>query len=161
MLFRTDRRKHRPRGGHAAVELALVVLLLTFLLLITVDFGRLFYSYVTIGACARNGAIYASSSPNSQQQSPSYNANVTTATTTAAQADGGTNLSPLPTVAAPMYNTTYNGTYTMTAPPTPVGSADGYVQVTVTWTFNTIVTYPGIPSTMNLSRTVKMRLIPN
>jgi Flp pilus assembly protein TadG len=137
------------RRGAAAAELALAAPVLAFLLVATVDFGRFAYSYVTVTNCARNGAIYASSNSAAQAQSPYASV------TLAAQADAS-NLSPLPTVASPQYSTTYNGTYSGTKP-----SGDGYVQVTVTWTFTTIVTYPGIPSTMNLSRTVTMRLIPN
>jgi Flp pilus assembly protein TadG len=144
-----NRRSRKARRGMAATELAMLLLPLTFLLVATLDFGRLFYSYVTITNCARNGAIYASSSSTVQAQSP-YGS-----VTAAAQADAS-NLSPLPTVDSPTYSTTYNGTYSSTKP-----SGDGYVRVTVHWTFNTIVTYPGIPNTMALSRTVTMRLIPN
>jgi Flp pilus assembly protein TadG len=149
MLNCRKRNNRKARRGIAATELAMLLVPLTFVLVAVVDFGRLFYSYVTITNCARNGAIYASSSSTAQAQSP-YGS-----VTAAAQADAS-NLSPLPTVDSPVYSTTYNGTYGSTTP-----SGDGYVQVTVHWTFNTLVNYPGIPRTMNLSRTVTMRLLPN
>src|SRR6516165_8448596 len=50
------RAKHRQ--GAAAVELALLLPVLTFLLVISVDFARLYYHYVTITNCARNGALW-------------------------------------------------------------------------------------------------------
>lgn len=149
MLNCRNRSTSKARRGIAATELALLAPLLIFLLLATIDFGRLFYSYVIVTNCARNGAIYASSNSTAQAQSPYANV------TAAAQADAG-NLSPLPTVDSPQYSTTYNGTYSGNKP-----AGDGYVQVTVHWTFHTLVTYPGIPHTMNLSRTVTMRLLPN
>jgi Flp pilus assembly protein TadG len=149
MLNRRNHGNRKERRGMAATELALLAVPLTFLLVAAVDFGRLFYSYVTITNCARNGAIYASSSSTTQAQSPYANV------TAAAQADAS-NLSPLPTVDTPQYSSTYNGTYSTTKP-----SGDGYVQVTVHWTFSTIARYPGIPQTMNLQRTVTMRLLPD
>ena len=39
-------------------------------------------------------------------------------------------------------------------------NSDPYVAVTATYSFTTLVTYPGIPHTMPLSRTVKMRVLP-
>src|SRR5690348_13819966 len=128
MLDRRDRRDSNARRALAATELAMFAPVLIFLLLVSVDFGRLFYSYVTLTACARNGAIYASSNSTAQQQSPYYNADIPTATTSAAQADAS-NLSPLPTVDAPTYCSTYNGTYTTTE------TTKNYVAVKVNWTF--------------------------
>src|SRR6516165_3436704 len=47
-----------PRQAAAAVELALLLPMLTFLLAITVDFARLYYPWETITNCARNGALW-------------------------------------------------------------------------------------------------------
>src|SRR5260370_14368738 len=47
-----------PRPAAAAVELALLLPLLTLLLVISVDFARLYYHYMTITNCARNGAMW-------------------------------------------------------------------------------------------------------
>ena len=48
----------KRRRAAAAVELALMLPVLTFLLIISVDFARLYYHYVTITNCARNGALW-------------------------------------------------------------------------------------------------------
>jgi hypothetical protein len=128
--------------------LALLLPVLFFLALATIDFGRLFYATCILSTCARNGALYASDPGIAQAESPYASV------TSAAQADAS-NLSPLPTVDTPVYCATINGTYSST----PL--ADGYVQVTVHWTFTTIITYPGIPHTMSLSRTARMRLLPS
>lgn len=108
---------------------------LTFLFVITVDFGRVFYYSQLIEDCARKGAIYACDSTLAAQ-SP-Y-----TSTQAAALADAGS-LSPQPTV------TSTNGTDS---------SGNPYVQVTVSWTFKTATAFPLIPNTINLSRTVQMRV---
>jgi Flp pilus assembly protein TadG len=136
------------RRAAAAAELALVLPVLTFLMLATVDFARCFYAYITITNCARNGALWACD-PATQSQSP-Y-----TTLTQAAQADAQGNLSPLPTVDAATYSSTVNGTSSTTA------VSNGYVQVTVRWTFTTLIDYSafGIPHTTNLSRTVCMRML--
>jgi Flp pilus assembly protein TadG len=47
--------------GQSLVEFALVMPALLFLLLIAVDFGRLFYTYVAVNNAAREGSFYAAS----------------------------------------------------------------------------------------------------
>jgi PKD repeat protein len=49
--------------GQALVELALIMPILLFLLLIVIDFGRLFASYVEIANASREGAAYAAGNP--------------------------------------------------------------------------------------------------
>jgi Flp pilus assembly protein TadG len=128
----------RWRRGAAAVEMALLTPPLAFMAVAVTDYGRILYASATIANCARNGAfysscpVYAATSPYSGVQQ-------------AALADAG-NLTPTPTV------TSSSGTDT---------SGNAYVTVTVSYQFSTIMSYPGIPSTTNLSRTVQMRLMPN
>jgi Flp pilus assembly protein TadG len=125
-----------PRRAVAAVEMAFLLPLLVFLFVIGVDFARAFYFGLTVTNCARNGAIYGSMNPT--------NATDTTGIQAMALADAS-NLSPAPTV------TSTTGTDAQNNP---------YVAVTVTWTFNTITNYPGVPGTVVLSRTVQMRVAP-
>jgi Flp pilus assembly protein TadG len=125
------------RCAAAATELALLLPFLGGLLLITIDFARLYYHYTIVTNCARNGALYLSD-PTVTNESPYANV------TAAAQADAS-DLSPLPTV-----NST-NGTDS---------SSNPYVEVTVTYPFQTISSYPGLPNPINLTRTVRMRVSP-
>jgi Flp pilus assembly protein TadG len=53
-----------PRRGAATAELALLLPLLMFLFLVSIDFARVFYYSQTVENCARNGAIYASNTMN-------------------------------------------------------------------------------------------------
>src|SRR5689334_6411385 len=83
-------RGRAERQGAAAVELALLLPLLAFLLVLTIDFARLFYFSLTVMNCARNGAVYGCD-PTTALQSPYKSV------TEAALADAS-NLSPAPTV---------------------------------------------------------------
>jgi Flp pilus assembly protein TadG len=137
MLYRRDRRSSTARRGAAAAELTICLTLLTFLTVAGTDFSRLFNAYLTITSGARNGALYGC-----------VNATHSTNTDgirTAALADMG-GMSSTPAVSSAT-GTDANGNPT--------------VSVTVTSTFTTLVTYPGVPSTMNLSRTVQMRVSQN
>src|SRR5438874_1102361 len=110
---------HSRRWGAATVELAVVLPFLAFLFVIAVDYGRIVYYSVIVENCARNGAVYASD-PQAQTISPYANLQA------AALADAP-DLSPPPAI------TSVNGTD---------GSGNAYVDVTATWTFQTITNYP-------------------
>ena|SRR5262249_33993793 len=132
------------RRGAAIAEMAILLSVLSFLFIVAIDFARLFYFSLTLKNCARNGAYYASDYPGIYGYgSPSA----------AALADAG-NLSPAPNVTVG-YDSSPTGTFTQTSPVRP-----GYVQVTVTWTFNTVTTYPGIADTWNLSQSEIMEMAP-
>jgi hypothetical protein len=137
------------RTGAAAAELALLLLpVLVPLLLVTVDFARLFYGTITISTCAENGALYACD-PASQPQSP-YGS-----VTAAAQADASS-LSGTVTVDT-KYSTSLGDSSFTSSTPVYDSSGNGYVRVTVTWTVPTSFSYPGAPS--QLVRSVKMRML--
>ena len=108
---------------------------LSFMAVATVDYGRILYASSTISNCARNGAFYLSD--------PVYTPTSPYTSVTQAVLADASNLSPTPTV------TSTNGTDSQ---------GNAYVSVTVNYTFATLVTYPGIPSSTNLSRTVQMRV---
>jgi hypothetical protein len=131
----------RRRRAAATVELALLLPLLAFLCVIAVDFARVFYFSLTIANCARNGALYESD-PYVRLESP-YKTLDEAALADAANL-GGTGQPPQVSKA--------NGV-----------DATGHpcVEVTVSYPFRTITRFPGVPGTMNLTRTVRMALAPN
>lgn len=53
----------RKEKGQGLVELAIILPLLLIILLGTIDFGRVFYAYVTITNASREGARYGSLYP--------------------------------------------------------------------------------------------------
>ena len=129
------RKPARPfRRGTATVELAVLTPFIAFLFVIAVDYARIFYFSQVIENCARQGALYAS-----DPKAPAYN--LYTNVQNAALADAS-DLSPQPTVSS-------------TTGTDSAGNA--YVSVTVTWNFQTITSFPGVPNNVSLSRTIQMR----
>ena len=77
-------RRHKSRG-QSFVEFALVAPVLLLLLLITLDFGRMFMSYVTLNNAARVAANFGSVNPANFTGTP----NVTTYNTIVNRESGG------------------------------------------------------------------------
>ena len=125
------------RRAAAAVELAVMLPVFCYSCLIAIDYSRLFYAWATLADCAKNGAMYASDA-NFALSTPYLTAQQ------AALADA-TNLSPTPTV------TTAVGVDAL---------LNSYVEVNVSYTFSTISNYPGIPSSVPLSRKLRMYVTP-
>jgi hypothetical protein len=119
--------------------LAVLLPFLAFLFVVGVDWSRLFYFSVTIDNCARNGALWASD-PYTMVQSPYSNI------TDAALADAP-NLAPTPTVVDP-----------------PLRGVDAngysYVDCTVSYSFQTLTSLPGVPQQTRLVRTVRVYTAP-
>lgn len=132
------RRRRNGRKGVAAVELAVLLPLLVFLFLITIDFARVFYFSLTLTNCARAGALYASD-PAVAHESPFADVQA------AALADA-TNISPSPTI---------------TQTQATDASGRDYVIVTASYTFSTVTGFPGIPNNLALTRSVKMYIAAN
>jgi hypothetical protein len=123
-------RKSGARPAVAAVELAIMLPLLTLLFVVAIDWARVFYYDLTIWNCARQGALYGSGAASG-------------ATIQQAALADATNLTPPPNVSS-AFGTDVNGNPT--------------IGVTVTWQLPLISNYPGIGKTVNLSRTVWMRI---
>ena len=117
------------------MELALLLPFLAFIFVIAVDWARIFYYSQTVTNCARNGAIYCSD-PFAMATSPYASV------TQAALADAA-DLSPAPTV------TSTSGTD---------ASGSAYVEVTVSYNFQTLTNFPGVPATMIIARTAHVNL---
>jgi Flp pilus assembly protein TadG len=136
---KTPRCRRFARGNErraaAVVELAMLLPLLIFLFIISVDFARVYYYSLTLTNCARAGAMYASD-PSTAAESPFANV------TAAALADA-TNITPTPTVQSAT-GVDLNG--------------QAYAEVTVKYTFKTLTGFPGVPNELLLSRTVRMNV---
>lgn len=153
MIFRARALARRPAA--AAVELAVLAPFLAFLFVLCVDWARIFYYSLVLENCARNGAYYASDYGIYDYNSASD-----------AALEDATNLSPAPTVAT-AYSTNPTGPYNLTSPPSSYinGSSAAYVQVTMTWTFNSVVDFSivrmfQIPTQVTLQRSVDMQMAP-
>jgi Flp pilus assembly protein TadG len=138
------RRLRERRGGAAAVELAVLLPFLIFLAVIGTDWARLLYFTISIEGCARAGALYAADGQVAAE-SP-YGSLEAHAKNEASLIKDSPNLSVL----APEYATA-NSAGSDTSPT---------VKVTVTYTFRTITSFPGVPRNQSLSRSCEMRIIP-
>ncbi len=143
----TPRGKRRPtllrrfigsKRGQSLAEFALILPVLVLLMLGTIDFGRVFFAYVSVTNAARNGADYASFS--------SVAANDLTGIRAAVVGDTGD-----------LLNTSdSNPQVTSTTGTDSQGRL--YADVTVTYAFSTIFPWPGLPDTVDVSRTVTARV---
>ena len=145
-------RKSRQRRGIAATELVFLVPFLVFIFLMIVDFSRIFYYTISLEYAARDGAYYGSNYPGLY----SYDDTSATQFTNIQNAALGesSNISPSPTVSVG-YDTQYNGTYSSS---TSTGA--NFIQVQVTYTFNTITSFPGIPTSTTITRSSRMAMAP-
>jgi Flp pilus assembly protein TadG len=134
-------KSRQRRKGVAAAEMAVLLPLLITLFVIALDWSRIIYYAVTVSNCARNGAIWLVD-PYSGTMSPYASL------TDAAVADAP-NLSPLPTVARVPdtgYSTDANG--------------NKYVECKVSYDFKMITSFPGVPKTTTVTRTVRVYPLP-
>ena len=90
-MFRMPRLHRRQRSrGQGIVEFALILPVLILMLLITLDFGRLFMSYVALTNTTRVAANYGSVDPGMFTGTP----NTTTYNAIVAQREHGAELCP-------------------------------------------------------------------
>jgi hypothetical protein len=101
-------------------------------------YGRSFFAFVTVTNAARNGADYASANPTAAADLTGIR-NAAVADTSNLLDTSGSN----PDVDAT------TGTD---------ARGDMYTDVTVTYTFSTIFPWPGLPSSINIERTVRARV---
>src|SRR5262249_16086529 len=121
------------RSGAATVELSLLLPILLFLFFAGMDFSRVFCACVIVSNCARIRALYLSDQ-NLADTSP-Y-ATVEEAIAADSSDLGGS-----------LQVTTLTGTDLQ---------GYGWAEVTVVYPFQTVIAYPGIPSQVTISRTVRM-----
>ncbi len=132
------RQKRSPRRAAAAVELAVLLPLLLFCGMSTVDFARITFVQVALQDCARNGALYEFYGKAGFSLPSSW-----TSLTVAVNADVPKGM-------------TVSATAT-----SPASATNNTVTVTVTTTYNLISLgalkrFPAIPSSMTLSQSATM-----
>ncbi len=140
-IWTSGRRTHHgSRRATATVELAVLLPFMMGMFLGVVDFGRLFYFSMTVDNSLHNAMLFSGQTFDNQNQQwigtnqywQGPNGQIVSSDNAAAELDG-TNLNPqLPTA---------------NIQTTPGTDADGnsVVIVTVTYSFQTLVPYPGIP----------------
>ena len=180
---RTISRKERSIGwgiGQSAVEVAIVAPVVLLVLLIVIDAGRLFFTYLQVSEAARAGAQYGAqslqtSSNDTQMGTYATNAapNIPGLTATGSHfcccpsSDGTTctNFGSTSTTLSAFKSSCgvdpLASTQPSSAPSTcascPCPHWRKYDQVTATATFNSITRFPGIPSTLTFTTKTLLR----
>jgi Flp pilus assembly protein TadG len=134
--------------GASFVELAFVLPLFLLMLIPLVDLGRGFYAAIEVSSAAHAGAMYGVENPND-----------TSGMILAAKA-GASNLSDVDATALSGCECSDGSS--------PVDSCSSipsctynyvtYVDVTVTRPYRTVFGYPGLPSSMNITRQIRLRV---
>ncbi|MCH8025659.1 MAG: pilus assembly protein [Chloroflexi bacterium] len=132
------RRFFGDKRGQSLVEFGLMLPILVLLVLGAIDFGRVYFAYISVTNGARNGADYASLGSAAADDLDGIRA--------AAVADTSdlVNISPTNPSVSSASGTDSQGRL--------------YSDVTVSYTFTTIFPWPGLPSSINVERTVRARV---
>jgi Flp pilus assembly protein TadG len=155
MPMRIQSRGMRARPGAAVVEFAVLLPFLMAVLLFAIDFARILYFTITIESSLEDAALFGSQVFDNQNQqwvgnqqywqSPSGQV---TAENAAGTLDAA-NLTPALTTSNVVVSS-------------PQTDADGNPVniVTITYTFSTLVPYPGIPTPVTITRKAQVRIAP-
>jgi Flp pilus assembly protein TadG len=153
--FYTLRNRVRPsfRRGQSAVELALIAPLLIFVLVAATDFSRAYFMSIGAANAARAGVQYGAQSTTTASDTPGMKQ--------AACADFGiSNLSTCQTTLNPTPSNFCEcppSASHVSCSSTTCSGREMYVQVNTSAHFQTLLNYPGIPSTVSLNESALMR----
>ena len=133
-------KRHQKSRGQSIAEFAILLPTLVMILAVAADFGRALTAYIAISSGAREGAAYGMQSTVQATDVDGIEA--------AVRADIGSGGSIW-------------GTDVGINVPALANDAQGYkqVEVTVSYSFAPFIPIPGLPSTFDLDRTVKMRVL--
>jgi Flp pilus assembly protein TadG len=133
--------KRTPRRAAAAAELAFILPVLVMIVLGCVDFGRFLYTYIAVTNAARAGAGYGSVNAYTTSTYGTWQTDIRSAVIDELSGVYGFD----------------SGDLTVTS--TGVTESSGYwrAQVQVQYPFETLVSWPSIPSSITMQRTAVMR----
>jgi Flp pilus assembly protein TadG len=143
-IKRRRRAGGRTRRGAAAVEFAIILPLLVTIVLACIDFGRFGYMYIAVTNSARAGAGFGSVQKVTTGTLPAWRTAIRRVCTDEIDDSTGFVANRL-TIPDPVIITEQGGLRR--------------VQVRVNYQFHMLVSWPGLPSQVALSRTVEMRVI--
>ncbi len=128
----------RGARGQSLVEFAIIAPVLLILILGAIDYGRVYFAYVSVTNGARNGAHFASDGPDNAADLDGIRTSVIGDTSELLD------ISPTNPAVAVGTGTDSQGRL--------------YADVTVDYTFSTIFPWPGLPSSFDVQRTVRARV---
>lgn len=138
---RSSKRARQRTRGQSLIEFALVLPIMLLMLVIAVDFGRAYTAYMTVSSAAREGATYASRSADNATNTAEIQNRVREEIGSGGQIWGNT-------ASASVSSGTDSQGY-------------GRVSVTVDYTFEPWMSVWPIPGSVDINRTVTMRVLGN
>jgi Flp pilus assembly protein TadG len=139
------------RKGSSFIEFAILVPALLMMCCGTMDFARVFFAGIQIADAAHAGAQFGALTPG--------NSGNTTGMAQAAVNDASDLGSSNVTASATNFCACDGVSGTVSCSSDCSGATpSGYVSVTANYTFNTLLQYPGLPASVVLARTAKMRV---
>jgi Flp pilus assembly protein TadG len=135
--------------GVSTIEFAFVVTFLCLLAVGIVDFGMGFWEQMQVGNAARAGAEYAAVN--------GWNQSAIQTAATSATGLGSISATASESCGCPNASTGITSA-TCGSSCTGGGTAGTYVTVNASATYSTIITYPGIPSSFNLTSAATVRI---
>ncbi len=157
-LRRSSSGQRRARcNGQSILEFAFLLPVLCLLLLGIIEVGRYAYISILVGNAARAGVAYGAQ----DRMSAANSAGIVTAARNDFQSNGQ---DPSTLVVTPAYSCACSNAGSMSTVTCTVGACPAgqqfiaSLQVTASGTFTGLFNYPGIPSSMTMSRTATMRI---
>jgi Flp pilus assembly protein TadG len=141
-----DRAQRYFRRGQSAVELALLVPVLAFVLVAAADFARVYYMSTALVSAARAGVQYGAQSTTAASDTVGMKQ---------AALNDASNLTSVTATASKFCECPPSNSHVDCSP--ACSGMEMYVQVNTSAAFHTLVNYPGIPSTVTLNESALMR----
>jgi Flp pilus assembly protein TadG len=140
-------RKFQQHDGACILETALLMPVMFLMIVGAVDFGRAYYTAIEVASAAHAGALYGVENPTD-----------TSGMATAANVDAP-DLSSLKTVGNYGYVCSDESATVASSGSAPACTYNyvTYVSVTATAIYTPLITYPGIPSSLTLTSTTRLR----
>jgi Flp pilus assembly protein TadG len=153
----------RSETGSALIELAVALPLLVAVMIVTIDFARVFYLGISLTNAARAGAQYGTHTlAQSDPVTGMMQTTATTATNTTGMTATATRLCQCATDAAVLSPTSPSPNECIRPEATACPSGHRLITVTVTTSksFSTIMSaVPGVPNPLTLTRSVTQRVV--
>ena len=145
---------HSRHKGQSAVELAGSMAILSILLVLACDFGRMFYAYVAVSDAARAGAQFGAQSLVTAANVPGIRAAVTNDSTNISLASGSPSITQCTCVSTSTVVGICASSYNCSTNP---GAT--WVTVSVSSPFRTLLRYPGLSNPVTLSKTAQIQVL--
>jgi TadE-like protein len=148
-VFRLIKALQRSEVGSAAVELAVMLPLLAVLALGVTEFGRIYYTAITVTDAARAGAQYGAQSTLTSINSAGMNQAVL---------NDAADVGSISVSSSRFCRCPDGSTPSCTGSCAGYGGPEVFVQVNASKTVTLLMRYPGLPTAFTLSRTATFRV---